>query len=259
MGATSGWSRGAVGRVHSCLAFRRRRWHRRRKVDYKPYTRESVGQFLTGPESLNRKELIWGIVREPPAPFCDHQSLVTRVLVLLAMHVSAARLGKVLVSPVDVVLDEQKALVLQPDVVFISNERRHIIKDRIWGAPDLTVEVPVARYAAAGLPGQTSLVSRIRRTRILDGRRVIGVDRSAVVQQAGTDPSAGLSPRATSCLAVAARIRLDGCFILRITRPRSAAREVRGIERLRARATRESSSPQIPAGRSSRRQRRSGW
>lgn len=141
MGATSGWSRGAVGRVHSCLAFRRRRWHRRRKVDYKPYTRESVGQFLTGPESLNRKELIWGIVREPPAPFCDHQSLVTRVLVLLAMHVSAARLGKVLVSPVDVVLDEQKALVLQPDVVFISNERRHIIKDRIWGAPDLTVEV----------------------------------------------------------------------------------------------------------------------
>lgn len=103
--------------------------------------RESVDDYLSGPESLARKELIWGIVREPPAPACDHQDVVTRALVLLATHVAANRLGRVLVSPVDVVLDERRALVLQPDLVFVSGERRHIIKDRIWGAPDLTVEV----------------------------------------------------------------------------------------------------------------------
>ena len=50
-------------------------------------------------------------------------------------------LGRVLVSPVDVVLDEKKALIVQPDIVFISRERIGIVRDRIWGAPDLVIEV----------------------------------------------------------------------------------------------------------------------
>jgi Uma2 family endonuclease len=45
------------------------------------------------------------------------------------------------VSPIDVVLDRDKALVVQPDIIFIAADRLHIIKDRIWGAPDLVVEV----------------------------------------------------------------------------------------------------------------------
>ncbi|MDH4064615.1 MAG: Uma2 family endonuclease, partial [Acidobacteriota bacterium] len=41
---------------------------------------------------------------------------------------------------VDVVLDARKGLVVQPDVVFVSNERVHIVDGQVWGAPDLVVE-----------------------------------------------------------------------------------------------------------------------
>jgi Uma2 family endonuclease len=45
------------------------------------------------------------------------------------------------VAPVDVVLDAERHLILQPDVVFISAARRSIAGDQIWGPPDLVVEV----------------------------------------------------------------------------------------------------------------------
>jgi Uma2 family endonuclease len=81
------------------------------------------------------------MVREPPAPLCPHQAVVTRTLVLLAVHVRMRGLGHVLVAPTDVVLDEAKALVVQPDLLFVSRERAAIVRDRVWGAPDLVVEV----------------------------------------------------------------------------------------------------------------------
>jgi Uma2 family endonuclease len=49
------------------------------------------------------------------------------------------RLGDTAVAPVDMVLTTRRAM--QPDVVFISNERLGIIKERIMGAADLVAEV----------------------------------------------------------------------------------------------------------------------
>ena len=103
--------------------------------------RRSTSEYLSGPEELRPMELIWGVVREPPAPRWGHQSVVTRTVVLLDQHVRAGAIGRVCVSPLDVVLDERKALVLQPDVIFIANENAAIVRDQIWGAPDLVVEV----------------------------------------------------------------------------------------------------------------------
>ena len=101
----------------------------------------TTGNYLSGPEDLRRRELVWGIVREPPAPRFGHQSIVTRITVLLDQHVRAGGLGVVVVSPIDVVLDEANALVVQPDVIFVAHDRVHIIRDQVWGAPDLVVEV----------------------------------------------------------------------------------------------------------------------
>lgn len=103
--------------------------------------RQTVVRYLSGPEQSRRAELVWGIVREPPAPKYGHQSVVTRTVVLLDQHVRQHAAGRVCVSPVDVVLDAAKALVVQPDIVFVSNARLEIVRDQVWGAPDLVVEV----------------------------------------------------------------------------------------------------------------------
>jgi Uma2 family endonuclease len=103
--------------------------------------RLTVDEYFTGPESLRPMELVYGVVREPPCPRYGHQSLLTRLTALMVTHVRAHRLGEVCVSPMDVVLDEAAALVVQPDLLFVARERASIIHDRIWGAPDLVVEV----------------------------------------------------------------------------------------------------------------------
>lgn len=103
--------------------------------------RMTVKTYLSGEETMRPQELVYGVLREPPAPNYGHQRSVLRLAELLGQHVRAGNLGRVCISPIDVVLDRDRALVVQPDVVFVSNDRMHIIQDRIWGAPDLVVEV----------------------------------------------------------------------------------------------------------------------
>jgi Uma2 family endonuclease len=103
--------------------------------------RLNLQEYFGLPEKPTPMELVYGVVREPPAPRYGHQALLTRLGALMYAHVREHDLGDVCVSPVDVVLDQRGALVLQPDLVFVARDRRHIIKDRIWGAPDLVVEV----------------------------------------------------------------------------------------------------------------------
>ena len=110
--------------------------------------RITVDEYFRGPETLRPMELAHGVVREPPAPRYGHQSLVTRTTVLLDRHVREHGLGKVCVSPIDVVLDRDLALVVQPDIIYVSNARSGILRDRVWGAPDLVVEVLSRRTAA---------------------------------------------------------------------------------------------------------------
>jgi Uma2 family endonuclease len=104
----------------------------------KPLTVEGYFQL---PESMRPMELVFGFVREPPAPGYGHQSAVTRLTVLLALHVREHDLGQVCVSPVDVVLDASAGLVVQPDIIFVAHANRGIVRDRVWGAPDLVVEI----------------------------------------------------------------------------------------------------------------------
>jgi Uma2 family endonuclease len=101
----------------------------------------TIDEYFRLPETNRPMELVYGYVREPPAPFYDHQRLVVRLLTLLDSHVRDRGLGTLCVSPLDVVLDRELHLVVQPDLLFISKERESIIHQRIWGAPDLVVEI----------------------------------------------------------------------------------------------------------------------
>lgn len=96
--------------------------------------------LLGFPEDGRRHELLDGEHVVTPAPSIRHQTLVTRLLVALARHLEASGRGTVLPAPVDVLLSE--STVVEPDLVYVSDERSSILEERaIRGGPDLVVEV----------------------------------------------------------------------------------------------------------------------
>ena len=101
----------------------------------------TVATYLAGEETNRPQELAYGILCEPAAPTFHHQMIVGRIFKRLDRHACRYAAGVVVASPVDVILDRAQHLVVQPDVVFVRAERRGICRDRIWGAPDLVVEV----------------------------------------------------------------------------------------------------------------------
>ena len=101
----------------------------------------STAEYLSGTETMRRRELVFGQIHEPASPRYGHQAVITRLTVLLDDAARDGQKGVVCVSPMDVVFDAARALVLQPDLMFISAARRAIIRDRICGAPDLVIEV----------------------------------------------------------------------------------------------------------------------
>jgi len=105
-------------------------------------------EYLDSYETNEPRELTYGLLREPAAPFFSHQEVVLKIARALVDHVEPAARGKVGVAPIDVILDVDRALILQPDVLFVSNERLAIIRDQVWGAPDLVVEVLSTATAA---------------------------------------------------------------------------------------------------------------
>jgi Uma2 family endonuclease len=101
------------------------------------WTFEEVAAKL--PESNSPTELWDGEIVMSPAPTPSHQDIVLNFASLLRSFVRARNRGRVFVSPIDVVLSQRRAV--QPDVIYISTSRLHIIQDVIRGVPDLVAEV----------------------------------------------------------------------------------------------------------------------
>lgn len=133
----------------------------------------TTDDYLRDEETSRRRELVWGMVREPPAPLWGHQEVVTRLGARLSEHVLAHDLGRVAVAPIDVVLDADRALILQPDVVFVSTARLHLIRGQVWGAPDLIVEVLSAGTARRDRTVKLGWYARygVREAWLVDPRR----------------------------------------------------------------------------------------
>jgi Uma2 family endonuclease len=103
----------------------------KKKYTYKDY--------LSIPDD-KRYELIGGELMMTPAPVPYHQWISKNIEYEIERFVREKNLGRVFDAPCDVYLDEEN--VVQPDILFVSEERTHIIgKTHIQGAPDLAVEI----------------------------------------------------------------------------------------------------------------------
>jgi len=100
-----------------------------------------VDDYLRTPETVLPAELAFGILHVADAPTPRHQSAVADLFRAMDRYVIERDVGQMWLSPLDVVLDAERALVVQPDLMFISKGREVIVQDRVRGAPDLVVEV----------------------------------------------------------------------------------------------------------------------
>ena len=95
--------------------------------------------YCNAPED-KRYELHDGDLILVPSPKEQHQTTALDLATELKMFTRRAGNGHVYIAPFDIVFSNHD--VVQPDVIFVSNERSGIITaDNIQGAPDLVVEV----------------------------------------------------------------------------------------------------------------------
>ena len=147
------------------------------------------------PEDLNRHEILDGEHFVNPAPRPGHQ----RALLVLALQfeVQLPR-GLVYIAPCDLHLTEVD--VLQPDLMVLSPDRRHIVTEtKVEGAPNLVVEIlspstssldrnlKKARYARGGVPEYwiMDLDERVVEQFVLKGEeyRFLGTHCNTIVPQ----------------------------------------------------------------------------
>ncbi|MFN0072237.1 MAG: Uma2 family endonuclease [Chloroflexota bacterium] len=115
------------------------------------------------PDDGNRYEVIDGELYVSPPPSFDHQLAVSELFLQLGVHIKSHRLGTLLPAPLGVILGVGAGV--QPDLVYISQQRSNIIMPRgIEGAPDLVIEVlspstmnrdrgvKMTQFAQAGIP-----------------------------------------------------------------------------------------------------------
>lgn len=92
------------------------------------------------PNDRNRYEILDGELSVTPTPSTKHQRVWGNLYRLLANYVVANQLGTVFIAPTDVIL--ALTTVVQPDLMFIGNDRRGIVTERaIEGAPTLVIEI----------------------------------------------------------------------------------------------------------------------
>ena len=92
------------------------------------------------PNDRDRYEILDGELSVTPAPRPKHQGVSSHLHRILANHIVTNQLGDIYAAPIDVIL--APTTVVQPDLVFIGNDRRSIVTERaIEGPPTLVIEI----------------------------------------------------------------------------------------------------------------------
>ncbi len=109
----------------------------------KPRTKLTNADYvaMTPPENSGpRYQLINGALIEMSSASYSHQPFLVQLIMQLATQVQSLGIGEILPAPFDVHLDEFNTY--QPDLLFVSNERRNILdQPAATGAPDVVVEI----------------------------------------------------------------------------------------------------------------------
>lgn len=116
-------------------------------------TRKRVDERINFEEFCNliqddqKAHLINGVmIIEPPGSY-SHEELFGFLLVILRGYVSSKKLGIILGSRFLIRFSDYTGF--EPDLLFVSNSRRHIIKEQhVEGAPDAIIEIisPSSRH-----------------------------------------------------------------------------------------------------------------
>jgi Uma2 family endonuclease len=93
---------------------------------------------LTPPDSGNY-ELHNGKIIFMPSPLAPHQIASSNLHTEIGYFVKRNQLGRLLSAPMDVRFTPND--VVQPDLLFVRNERQNIIQRIVEGAPDLVIEI----------------------------------------------------------------------------------------------------------------------
>ena len=105
-----------------------------------PVVKLTWEDYRTTPDD-QRYELLDGDLMMVPAPNLKHQRVQGNLYYHLRRFISEHELGELLPAPCDVVLSDTN--VVQPDLLFVSRERRHLLSggENVRGAPDLVIEI----------------------------------------------------------------------------------------------------------------------
>jgi Uma2 family endonuclease len=103
-------------------------------------TRWDYAAYAAIPPDGKRHEIIDGGHIVNPAPSLYHQEISRHIQFQLYTQIELTGLGKVINSPVDLQLSDHD--IVQPDLVVVTQERKHIMTPtKIKGVPDLVVEI----------------------------------------------------------------------------------------------------------------------
>lgn len=111
------------------------------------------------PADGRRYEIHEGELSVTPAPSPKHQTVALNLAAALDAHVKAHRLGKIFISPIDVILSD--GTIVQPDIIFLARDRLDLISQRgIEGAPTLAAEILSPTTLTIDRPRKLALYAR---------------------------------------------------------------------------------------------------
>jgi Uma2 family endonuclease len=99
-----------------------------------------VGVEVTQPGAdFDLTQIINGEEIVMPSPLSIHQIISGNLFLEISLFLRKTKAGRVCAAPLDVILD--KANRVQPDILFVRQDRLDIISDFVRGAPDLVIEI----------------------------------------------------------------------------------------------------------------------